>query len=117
MKTEKVNAYTKAPRPGVFPNLIVMAGLPGTGKSTLARALAKELDAVVLDKDVIREVLFSQEKVNYSTQQNDLVIVHMLERAEQIMGTGKTVILDGRPFSRKHQVESVHKSAEKMGVP
>lgn len=35
--------------------LIVFAGLPGTGKSTLARAIARELRAVYLDKDTIKD--------------------------------------------------------------
>lgn len=35
--------------------LIVFAGLPGTGKSSLARALARELRAAYLDKDTIKD--------------------------------------------------------------
>lgn len=34
--------------------VVVFAGLPGTGKSTLARAVARELRAVYLDKDTIK---------------------------------------------------------------
>jgi predicted kinase len=37
------------------PQLIVFAGLPGTGKSSLARALAREMRAVYLDKDTIKD--------------------------------------------------------------
>lgn len=37
------------------PQLIVFAGLPGTGKSSLARALARDLRAVYLDKDTIKD--------------------------------------------------------------
>ncbi|MGC8781504.1 MAG: AAA family ATPase [Anaerolineae bacterium] len=36
------------------PLLVVFAGLPGTGKTTLARALARDLHAVYLDKDTIK---------------------------------------------------------------
>ena len=39
----------------IDPQLIVFAGLPGTGKSSLARALARELRAVYLDKDTIKD--------------------------------------------------------------
>ena len=37
--------------------LLVMAGLPGVGKSTLAQALGKELGWYVVDKDGYREIL------------------------------------------------------------
>lgn len=35
--------------------LIVFGGLPGTGKTTLARAVARERQAVYLDKDTIKD--------------------------------------------------------------
>lgn len=37
--------------------LVMLAGMPGTGKSTLARAIATSLDWVVLDKDVVHTTL------------------------------------------------------------
>lgn len=118
MKAENGLEFSaETPKPGVSPYLIVMAGLPGTGKSALARALAKELSAIVLNKDVIREAMFSRERVKYSTQQDDLVMEHILKQVAQILNTWKTVILDGRPFSRTYQVEEVRKFADKMRVP
>lgn len=35
--------------------LIVMRGYPGTGKSTIARAIAHALDAPIIDRDIIRQ--------------------------------------------------------------
>jgi shikimate kinase len=37
--------------------LVLMAGLPGAGKSTLASALSRELDWHVIDKDRHKELL------------------------------------------------------------
>jgi predicted kinase len=51
--------------------LIAMAGLPGTGKSTLAHHLADACASIVLDKDSIRAALFPIDQVEYSTRQDD----------------------------------------------
>lgn len=37
---------------------VVVAGIPGSGKTTLARRLGTELDVSVISKDVIKESLF-----------------------------------------------------------
>lgn len=41
------------------PFLVVFAGAPGVGKSTLARAVARELSAAYLDKDTIKDATLS----------------------------------------------------------
>jgi predicted kinase len=43
-----------------IPKLVLMAGLPGAGKTTLAYALGRELGWQVIDKDTYREVLVKQ---------------------------------------------------------
>jgi len=40
--------------------LIVVTGLPGTGKTTIAESLAKEVDAVVFSTDKIRKMIFEK---------------------------------------------------------
>ena len=40
--------------------LVMLAGMPGAGKSTLARALADQLGWLVLDKDVVHTTLLAQ---------------------------------------------------------
>ena len=54
--------------------LIAMAGLPGTGKTTLASALARETGGVVLGKDPVRAALFPGPALDYSTEQDDLTM-------------------------------------------
>lgn len=85
--------------------LILMAGLPGTGKSTLAQQIAPRLNASILSKDTIRHALFSPDLVEYSTEQDNFVIDLLLLTAEYIWQhhPRKTIILDGRTFSRASQ--------------
>ena len=89
--------------------LIAMAGLPGTGKSTLAAALAERLHALVLNKDEIRAKLFPPEAIDYSREQDDLCMEVVFLIAEQVLQTdpGQAVVIDGRTFSRSHQVDQL----------
>ena len=52
--------------------IIALAGLPGTGKSTLARALSTALDAPVFDKDAVRAALYAPDRIEYSREQDEL---------------------------------------------
>jgi adenylylsulfate kinase len=101
-----------------------MAGLPGTGKSTLARRLAQRLPesrarAIVLDKDVVRAALFPADEIEYSTRQDDFCVDVMLRTAAYLLSKDprRHVILDGRTFSRRYQVEAVRAFANEIGVP
>jgi predicted kinase len=87
------------------PLLIVMAGLPGTGKSTLAAALAEVMPAVLLDKDKLREGLIPADRIEYSRAQDDYIFELLLKAAKFNLDRGRAVILDGRTFSRRYQVD------------
>ncbi len=99
--------------------LIVMAGLPATGKSTIAQTLAEELPAIVLNKDEVRAALFPPSEIEYSTQQDDFCLDIMLQVAEYMLrkDRDKIVILDGRTFSRGYQIDQVAEVAQELGVP
>ena len=58
-----------------------MAGLPGTGKTTLARELAKVHRGTILNKDEIRATLFGPDDIEYSTEQDDFCMDVMLQTA------------------------------------
>ena len=94
--------------------LIIMAGLPGTGKSTVARRLAHRLGAAILSKDVVRHAVFPPDLIEYSTEQDDFVIDMLLQAATYIWSRHpeKTIILDGRTFSRASQRQHVINFAE-----
>jgi adenylylsulfate kinase len=98
--------------------IVMMAGLPGTGKSTLARALAKRLPGAVLDKDAIRAVLFQPAYVEYSLAQDDFCQEIMLETAAYLLARDAElhVLLDGRTFSRRYQRERAMEFCRQVGA-
>jgi adenylylsulfate kinase len=91
--------------------LVALAGLPGTGKSALAKELAAALGAPVFDKDVQRRELFGA-LAAYSPEQNDAAVRKCHEAARAAFAGGKSdVILDGRTYSRREQVEALRRFA------
>lgn len=99
--------------------LIAMAGLPGTGKSTLSRKLASALHGVVLDKDIVRSALFPDKYIEYSTAQDDFVVGIIYQVAEYYFRKhpGLTVLIDGRLFARRYQVQDVVAFAARVSEP
>ena len=97
--------------------LILMAGLPGTGKSTLSRALAAELRGTVINKDQVRAALFSPSDIEYSTEQDDFCMAVMLKVAGYIFrkDPARIVFLDGRTFSQSYQLKRATGFAEAIG--
>src|SRR5215469_764118 len=99
--------------------LILMVGLPGTGKSTLSRALVERFGGFVIDKDVIRPALFGPSQIDYTVEQDDFCQDVMLLTAEYLLRRQPKlrVFLDGRPFSREYQRERVLNAADRMRTP
>jgi len=99
--------------------IVLMAGLPGTGKSTLARELARRTSGRVLSKDEFRHAIFTPEEIEYSTRQDDFCQELMLQTAAFLLvrDPSQIILLDGRPFSRRYQIENVLAVAHSQHQP
>jgi predicted kinase len=99
--------------------IVLMAGLPGTGKTTLARELAHRSEGALLSKDEIRAALFAPDDIEYSARQDDFVMEVMLEAVRFLLqnNPARKIFLDGRTFSRRYQVDRVLKFARELGQP
>jgi adenylylsulfate kinase len=97
--------------------LILMAGLPGTGKSALSRAVAGEFGGTVIDKDSVRAALFEPRDIEYSTEQNDFCMRIMLKIAGYLLrkDPARKVFLDGRTFSQAYQLKMATEYATAIG--
>ncbi len=87
--------------------LVAMAGLPASGKSVLAEAIAAALPALILDKDKARAALFAPGEIEYSLKQDDFCFDILLQVAGYLLKKGRDVILDGRPFAHRYQMDHV----------
>jgi predicted kinase len=99
--------------------IVLMAGLPATGKSAVARALASALPGIVLDKDRARAVLFPPSEIEYSVSQDDLVMDILRQVTAYILQRDrhKHVLIDGRPFAKRYQLEPWKALGADLGVP
>jgi len=99
--------------------LIVMAGLPGTGKTTLATELAAQTAGAMVSKDRIRHAMFSEADIEYSTEQDDVCMGVMIATAEYLLRKNphRRVFLDGRTFSRRYQIDRVIEAADELHQP
>lgn len=93
--------------------LVLVCGLPATGKSTVARNIAKNLKTVVLSTDIIRKQLF--EKPTYTAEEKKLVYKVMFLVSEYLLKSDRNVVLDGT-FYRRSLRDKVYDLSKRTGA-
>jgi predicted metal-dependent phosphoesterase TrpH/predicted kinase len=100
--------------------LVVMSGLPGAGKSSMADKISKILDGYVLSSDVIRTTHFppgsADREFRYSAEVSSAVYRILLLEAEVNLLQGRSVIIDATCLMREGRPEFLKVAAE-AGTP
>ena len=99
------------PDPVARPALIIVSGLPGTGKSYFSRKLAERLPSVVVESDALRKQLFLTP--TYSTEESHRLFAACHRLIEDLLGSGISVILDATNLVEHHR-EPLYRIAQRL---
>jgi aminoglycoside phosphotransferase family enzyme/predicted kinase len=105
-----------------IPTVIAVAGLSGTGKTSIARAVACELGWRVVSSDAVRHKLFDDEKKpsaygkgRYDKESNRRTYRKMIAKGIEFLEKDNGVILDAT-FSRFADREMLRQQAAQIGA-
>lgn len=119
-------ALTELEAPDRRPGLVLVSGLPGAGKSTLARELTALTEFEVIRSDVVRKELFglpanelspaNVREALYAPEVSERTYSECLSRAERLLSEGRRVIVDAT-FREEHRRARFRELAVRCGVP
>lgn len=94
--------------------VVVVCGLPGAGKTTVAERITDLLDATRLRTDVVRKELFPDPE--YTDEESAAVYDELFARTRQHVDGGEPVVLDAT-FSERANRERARMLATTCDVP
>jgi len=106
--------WTAAPPRGRGPALILLSGLPGTGKSFLAEQIRRRYAAIVLRSDEVRKALYPAPR--YTPAENGAVYLLCYALLEELLHDGYAVVFDATNLVRRGR-QRARKLASALGVP
>lgn len=83
------------------PALLVLAGLPASGKSFVASELQARTDAVILESDALRRLLFSER--TYSAAENRRLFAALHAAIERLLHSGTSAIVDATNLTERQR--------------
>ncbi|MGI9487743.1 MAG: AAA family ATPase [Geminicoccaceae bacterium] len=95
------------------PKLTIVCGLPGAGKSVVAKSLSKMREATLLRSDVLRKNVIATP--TYADDEKQAVYNEMFERASSALSEGRDVVLDAA-FNKRSNRERAAALAEALNA-
>ena len=99
------------PEPIVKPALVIVSGLPGTGKSYFSRKLAERLPSIIVESDALRKQLF--QTPSYSAEESHRLFSACHRLIEDFLGSGISVIVDATNLIEHHR-EPLYRIAQRL---
>jgi len=95
------------------PAVIVMVGVPGSGKSVLGRIIAEAIDAVVIQTDAVRKRLFP--RPSYTAKEVRTVYAVCHRQLASALAAGRRVVFDATNLQERTR-DILYRAAEGRGA-
>jgi len=95
------------------PALVVVSGLPGTGKSLFCRELRRRTGVAVLESDALRKLLFS--RPSYSSEESQRLFAAIHTAIARLLAAGISCTLDATNLKERHR-QPLYDIAEELGA-
>jgi len=101
------------PSPEARPAIVVVSGLPGTGKTYFARQLTGRLPFVILESDALRKILFPEP--TYSAAESGRLFQAIHHLIEELLSKGIPITLDATNLA-EYRRERLYNIAERRNA-
>jgi predicted kinase len=106
-------AVQKEPERVADPALVLVAGLPGAGKSHFSRKLGERLDCAIVESDAMRRALWRAP--TYGPRENQRLFRAAYRLIEDLLREGIGVVFDATNLQERHR-ERLYRVADRLGV-